>query len=243
MSRAQDFNSKLSLVQEEHRETADGSELWAFLYEEKVNEDLLPSRRRSDVLHVYVTRAYKGERLRTRIVPPPLSNVVDPQVAVVVHLEVARPEDSLSRKDPIHADSKYQSALLKSALDLADSGPSNEALKVTGGHIQQLAREAIRRHKASLSEARDYLGAAYFGNLVGLDGRPLESFTAVEERSMNCLQTFYMLYAMGLRANTRQLISELWGYSDNQVKFAFQFLKDRGILSQRQTGQGGNGNG
>lgn len=243
MTRAQDNNSNLSLVREEHRETADGSKLWGFLYEEKIGEDPLPNRRRSDVLHVYVTRAYTGGLLRARISSPPQPNVVDPQVAVVVHLEVARPKDSLNRKDPIHADSKYQKALLKSALDLAASGPSNEALKVSGGHIQQLAREAIRRHKASLLEACDYLGVAYFGNLVGLNGRPIEPFSAVEARSLNCLQTFYMLYAMGLRANTRQLISELWGYSDNQVKAAFQFLKERGILSQRQPRQGARGHG
>ena len=243
MTRAQDFNSNLSLIQEEHRESEDGSELWAFLYEEKVGQDLLPNRRRSDVLHVYVTRAFKGEVLRQRVSPPPSPSDIDAQVSVVIHLEAARPTDSLNRTDGSHADVNYQKSLLMGALELAVIGAANEPLKVSGGHIQQLAREAIRRHKISLSESRDYLGAAYFGSLLSLEGRLLQPLTVIEERSINCLQSFYILYAMGLRANMRQVISELWGYTDNQVKFAFQFLKERGILSQREAGRGSKTNG
>jgi len=239
MTRAQEKNSALTLVSEESRTTSTDVELWAYLFEERLEDELLPNRRRSEALHVYVTRGYRGESLRRRVTPLPGPNVIDTQVAVVLHLEAARPADSLNRSDPIHADSNYQQALLKSALDLAAIGLANEPLRVSGGHIQQLAREAIRRHKDSLSEARDYFGAAHFGKLVGLDGTPSVQLTAIEERSLNCLQAFYMLYAMGLRANMRQLISELWGYTDNQVKFAFQFLKEQGILSQRGTGKNG----
>jgi len=243
MTRAQEINADLTLIAEDSYSDASGLQLWAYLFEEKPAADVLTNRRVADVLHVYVTRSFKGNSLGSRLelLPPP--NVIDPQVAVVLHLVAARPSEPMRRDDPIHVDGKYQRDMLTAALALATSGVANEPLKVSGAHIQQFAREAMRKHKESLSEAAVLIGIKHFGKLTNSGGGPLEPFTVMEERSMRCLQSFYMLYSMGVRANMRQLIAESWGYTDNQVKFAFQLLKELGILSQRETGQQGAHNG
>ena len=238
MSRSQDINSDLTLVFAEHEITKDGNfDLWAFLFEEKTEEDTLSMRVRAERLHVYVTRSYRPGRMKEAFdgYKRPPANVIDPLATVSTYISASRPTDSFGRTDPAHADADFQSELVASALSLAASNSSAGAQRVNPAHIQQLAKEAMKRHKASMSEATDYLGVAFFGKLSDLDGKVLavEALTMMERRSLNVLQAFYMLYAMGLRSNIRQLIAELWGYSDNQVKVALQFLKEQGILSQR----------
>jgi hypothetical protein len=238
MTRAQALNSDLTLISEKSYSDGNGLELRAYLYEERPDADVLPNRRVADLLHVYVTRSFRGAALAARTSSLPQPNVIDPQVAVVLHLSVALRTSSTRRDDEVHEDALYQNDMLAAALNLAASGVAIEPIKVSGAHIQQLAREAMSRHKQSLSEAAVLIGTRHFGKLTN-EGVSLEPFTVMEERSMRCLQSFYMLYSMGIRANMRQLIAEFWGYTDNQVKFALQFLKERGILSQRETVQQG----
>jgi hypothetical protein len=242
MSRSQVTRERLELVATKHR-VVDADELWAFLFAEPQVEDALNTRRRADILHVYVTRGRrKGQQqIYAGTYKKPLANSIDPQVYIVAHLDVARPTDSADRRDEAHIDHVFQEELLQKALDIAELNGVGQPRSANLGHIQALAREAMKKHKDSLSEAGDYLGVTFLDKLSGLDSLPIENekYTLIERRSMRVLQSFYMLYGMGLRSNIRQLVSEAWGYSDNQVKVALQFLKEQGILSQRDSSNRG----
>jgi hypothetical protein len=234
MTRAQEVISGLRLVTSKS-ETYKGFELWAHMFEEPIPEEPgLSPRRRGESIHVYVTRG-AGKELLAKMSESyklPRPDVVDARFGICAYFEQFRPFDkTIERGDDLHFDTAngfheevfaIAFQIAKNSIFVGEIGPANP------DHIQLLAREAVKRHKHSMSVAADLFGPMYFRIYSS------EKLTIAESRASRVLEAFYMLHTMGVRANHRQIIAECWGYSDNQVKAAFALLKKRAILSQRE---------